>query len=244
MRLFGLIGDPIKQSFSQKFFTEKFEREGLTDHRYDLFPLKSIDELPALLASEPDLCGLNVTIPYKQAVLPFLHENHLPEGLAACNCIRIRDGRLTGFNTDYIGFRDSLVPMLEPHHREALVLGNGGATKAVTFVLRALNIPYRIVSRVLHDDSTLTYADLDEAIMRSVQIIINASPVGMHPNDLDCPAIPYQYVDNTYILFDLIYNPALTMFLKEGEKRGAKVKNGKEMLERQAEENWRIWNSE
>lgn len=241
MPLYGLIGYPIVQSFSQKYFTEKFRREGLADHRYELFPLESIGELPALLESKPELQGLNVTIPYKQAVLPYLHENHLPPGLDACNCIRIENGRLAGYNTDYIGFRDSLQPLLQDHHRQALVLGNGGATRAVVHALRELGITYDIVSRELHGDSSLTYRDLDEKTMRAATLIINASPVGMHPHEDACPEIPYQFIGPRHILYDLIYNPHLTLFLRQGEERGATVKNGREMLERQAEANWLVW---
>lgn len=243
MKRFGLIGFPLSHSFSKKYFTEKFQREGLTDHAYELYPLTDIDQLPELIANNPDLVGLNVTIPYKRAVFRYLHKTQLPGKINATNCIRIRNGELTGFNTDVIGFEKSFSPLLQAHHKKALVLGNGGATAAVVHVLQKLNIPYKIVSRTLHEDSTLIYSDIDEVVMQEHTIIINTTPLGTYPGIEACAPIPYQYITEEHYLFDLIYNPSKTTFLSRGEARGAVIKNGYEMLEIQAEESWKIWNS-
>jgi len=243
MRLFGLIGYPLTHSFSGRYFSEKFEKEGWTDCRYELFPLSSIDDLPLLISDNPLLMGLNVTIPYKKVVIPFLDaSDHLPKGVGACNCIRIVDGRLEGFNTDVIGFENSLHPLLMANHSNALILGNGGATEAVAYVLKKLGIHFEIVSRILHEGSTITYKEVGEAIIRSHQLIINTTPSGMFPMVDQCPEIPYQYIGPGHLLFDLIYNPAETLFLRKGMEQGAATKNGEEMLKIQAEESWRIWN--
>jgi shikimate dehydrogenase len=244
MRLFGLIGYPLTHSFSKKYFTEKFEREGLTDCRYELFPIKSVYDIKEIQKEHPNLEGLNVTIPYKQLVLKYLQSTEgIPEGIGACNCIKIEKEKLTGFNTDITGFEISLRQSLLPHHKRALVLGNGGAAAAVVYVLRKLGIQYDIVSRRIHDDSTLTYDDIDEQTITRSQLIINTTPLGTHPNIDNAPDIPYQFLTSHHYLFDLIYNPDKTKFLEKGEERGAIVKNGYEMLLIQAEESWKIWNS-
>lgn len=244
MRLFGLIGYPLVQSFSRKFFLEKFAREGLTDCGFENFSIPSITDLEEVLHTNPALEGLAVTIPYKQQVIPYLHDKSgIPEGLDACNCIRIRDGKLSGFNTDYIGFEKSFVPLLQSHHNKALVLGNGGATEAVLFVLREHGIAYNIVSRRLHGNSSLTYEQLTADIIREHNVIINTTPLGMYPDAGSCPALPYEALTSRHYLYDLVYNPAKTKFLQQGEGRGATISNGADMLVLQAEENWRIWNS-
>lgn len=244
MRLFGLIGYPLSHSFSEKYFTEKFEREGMTGCRYRLFPLTAITELKSLLAANPELEGLNVTIPYKKEVLSFLDDRDgIPEPLHACNCIRIREGKLQGFNTDWTGFEKSLRPLLQPHHTRALVLGNGGATAAVVYALGQMGIGYSIVSRQLHNGSSLTYASLDKKCIDTHRLVINTTPLGMYPDTGACPPIPYAYVGKQHLLYDLVYNPAKTLFLQKGEERGAVIKNGEEMLRIQAEESWAIWNS-
>ena len=241
MRLFGLIGYPLTHSFSRRYFTEKFEREGIPGCRYELFPLERIEELPALLAQYPELEGLNVTIPYKKEVLRYLDTSTLPPGLAACNCIRIRQGRREAYNTDFLGFEKSLVPLLQPQHRQALVLGNGGATEAVVYALRRLGIGFAIVSRALHGGSTLTYDQLTPAIIKTHTLIINTTPLGMHPHTDECPKLPYGSIGTEHLLYDLVYNPAQTLFLQKGKAQGAAVKNGEEMLVLQAEESWSIW---
>jgi shikimate dehydrogenase len=243
MRLFGLIGYPLSHSFSKKYFTEKFETESITDCRYELFPLTSINELPELLSINPELEGLNITIPYKKQILPFLHSSAIPDGLQACNCIQIKNGKLIGYNTDAIGFEKSITPLLQPHHTKALVLGNGGAAEAIVFVLKKLGIAFDIVSRKIHNGSTLTYNDISERIINDSTVIINTTPLGMYPKEDDSPDIPYQFISDKHLLYDLVYNPAKTLFLQKGKERGATIKNGEEMLALQAEESWKIWNS-
>jgi len=245
MRLFGLIGYPLTHSFSKKYFTKKFEQEGLTDCRYELFPIPAINELPGILNKNPELAGLNVTVPYKKQVLPFLHSSiNIPAGVDACNCIDIHDGKLVGYNTDVIGFEKSFTPLLKSHHKKALVLGNGGATAAVVFVLKKLAIDFIIVSRALHNNSSHTYKEIDNLLMKECKIIINTTPLGMSPHENSSPPIPYQFIAEDHLLYDLVYNPAKTIFLQKGEQRGAAIKNGEEMLILQAEESWKIWNVE
>ncbi|MGZ8543822.1 MAG: shikimate dehydrogenase family protein [Flavisolibacter sp.] len=241
MRQFGLIGYPLSHSFSKKYFEEKFIREGITDCSYGLFPIHSVYELKELVASTPGLEGLNVTIPYKQQVIQHLDEFRI-EGLRACNCISISDGKLIGFNTDITGFENSLIPLLQPHHNKAIVLGNGGAASAVIFVLNKLGIMFEIVSRKLHDGSTLTYQMLNEKHIQDHKLIINTTPLGTYPDIGSLPDIPYQFIGKDHLLYDLVYNPAETAFLKKGKEKGAGIKNGYEMLVMQAEESWNIWN--
>lgn len=243
MRLFGLIGYPLSHSFSEKFFADKFNKEGITDCSYSLFPIKTIEELFSLLKNHPELEGLNVTIPYKKQVLAFLDDSHIPAGLDACNCINITNNKLIGYNTDITGFEKSLQPLLKSYHKKALVLGQGGAAAAVVFVLKKLHIGFTIVSRTAQSARTLTYKVVTEKIIHEHNLIINATPLGMYPDENSCPDIPYQFVSDKHLLYDLIYNPAKTLFLQKGEKRGATIKNGEEMLRLQAEESWRIWNS-
>ena len=243
MRLFGLIGYPLSHSFSKQYFTKKFEQEEITECRYDLFPLKTINELPVLIRSNPDLEGLNVTIPYKKQVLSFLDDSCIPDGLDACNCINIAGGKLIGYNTDVTGFEKSLQPMLKSFHKKALVLGNGGATEAVVHVLRKLRIEFDIVSRKKHNGSAFVYKDVDKKLLEESSIIINTTPLGMYPDTDTSPDIPYRFISDKHLLYDLVYNPAKTLFLQKGEERGATIKNGEEMLKLQAEESWRIWNN-
>ena len=242
MKLYGLIGYPLGHSFSKQYFTEKFEQEEITECSYELFSLKTIDGLPALLRAHPELEGLNITIPYKKQVLPFLHSTHIPGGLGACNCINIIEGKLVGYNTDITGFEKSISPLLKSYHKKALILGNGGATAAVVFVLQKLRIEPAIVSRKIHSGSVFTYSDVDEKIMQENTVIINTTPLGMYPNVNDCPDMPYKFITDQHLLYDLTYNPAKSLFLQKGEERGATIKNGEEMLVLQAEESWRIWN--
>jgi shikimate dehydrogenase len=244
VKRYGLIGYPLSHSFSKKFFTDKFEREGRKDCVYDLFPIASIDELPGIISANKDLQGLNVTIPYKQQVLQYLTQSRLPANVSACNCIRINNGNLEGFNTDITGFEKSFTPQLKPSHKSALVLGNGGATVAVVAALEKLGISYTIVSRKIKDPSHFTYEQVGEDQIRENKIIINTTPVGMYPDVDVCPPLPYEYIGPEHYLFDLVYNPAKTLFLRKGEEVGAVIKNGEDMLVIQAEESWKIWNSE
>jgi shikimate dehydrogenase len=244
MRQFGLIGYPLAQSFSKKFFTEKFERENLADCRYDTFSIPSIDDLANILKANPELCGLNVTIPYKEQVLSFLDEKSaLVKKIKACNCIKIENGKLTGHNTDAPAFEQSLKEKLQPHHSKALILGTGGAAKAVEYSLKQLNISYKYVSRKPSAKS-FSYEQLTDTLMQEYTLVINTTPLGMHPNIVEAPQIPYEALTPKHYLFDVVYNPSKTLFLQKGEKQGAAIKNGYEMLVLQAEESWRIWNDQ
>jgi len=242
MRKFGLIGYPLSHSFSQKYFTEKFQQLGISDCSYELYAIKDIAELKTVL-QDPELCGLNVTIPYKQAVIPFLDgRNEIVEKIRACNCIRIQHGRLYGYNTDTVGFEESLVRKLQPDHKRALILGTGGASKAVEYVLRKLDIAYMFVSRNA-GHGVLRYEEVTDDILRRHTLVINTTPLGMYPAVDVCPPLPYAAIGPQHYLFDLVYNPPLTLFLRYGKGRGAVVENGYDMLIGQAEESWRIWNS-
>jgi shikimate dehydrogenase len=244
MRRFGLIGKTLSHSFSKNYFTQKFQREQIHNCRYDLFELPAIEDLPALLLSYPDLEGLNVTIPYKQEVIPFLDEvTEVVKEIGACNCIKISGRKLKGFNTDVVGFKSSLETHLLPGHDKALILGTGGAAKAVQYALNELDIAYKLVSRRKTGDG-LGYEDIGDEILNQYTLIINTTPLGMYPNVDEAPPIPYQYLSSHHLLFDLVYNPAKTKFLQKGEEQGASIANGHEMLILQAEESWRIWNAE
>jgi shikimate dehydrogenase len=244
MPLYGLIGYPLGHSFSKKYFTEKFEREGWADHHYETFPLASIGELPALLAAQPDLAGLNVTIPYKEAVIPFLHQlSPVVKETGACNCIHIINGELHGHNTDVIGFERSLLRLWQPAQQRALILGSGGAAKAVQYVLTKNNIRWQTVSRNA-TAGALSYAALTPAHIHENLLLINTTPLGMYPHTDTAPPIPYEAITPQHYLFDLVYNPTETVFLQKGKAQGATVQNGGEMLQIQAEESWRIWREE
>jgi shikimate dehydrogenase len=245
MKTFGLIGKKLGHSFSKKFFTEFFEANNLIDCEYQNFELTDLAlEIPPLKKMS-SLTGLNVTIPYKKAIIPFL------DGMTAdcmeinaCNCIEIKNGKWTGHNTDVFGFEKSFTSVLKPVHKKALILGDGGAAGAVKFVLEKLRIPFITVSRKKHDSAVyLGYQDLSPELFREYQIIINTTPLGMFPNISEAPDIPYRFISNSHYLYDLIYNPSKTLFLSKGEERGAVIKNGSDMLVLQAEESWRIWNA-
>ncbi len=244
MKLYGLIGYPLGHSFSKKYFEEKFAKEELKDCEFELFPLKNIDAFKELIAGEKSLYGIAVTIPYKETVMQFLNEiDPVAQAIGAVNCIQFSEGKLKGYNTDVIGFEQSLLPLLKPHHTKALILGSGGSSKAVKYVLEKNNIVCKIVSRSARVGSgTISYEDLNEAIMDEYNIIINCTPVGMYPNEHLAPEIPYHLITEKHLLYDLTYKPEKTKFLEEGELRGAVIKNGFEMLVLQAEENWKVWN--
>ena len=241
MKRYGLIGRTLKHSFSKTYFTNKFEASGITDSVYENFELKTINEFPLLFSTYPDLKGLNVTIPYKEEVLPYLTGmNEVVKEIGACNCIRIDGETLIGYNTDVVGFRCSLEPKLKPHHTKALILGTGGAAKAIQYVMKQLGIQYKTVSRS-KTENTLSYNELDQDILANHPLIINTTPLGMYPNVESAPAIPYRFISPEHFLYDIVYNPEKTVFLQEGENRGAQICNGYEMLIGQAEESWRIW---
>lgn len=242
---FGLVGKNISYSFSKKYFSEKFQKLGLTSLEYKNYDLPAIEEFPFITYHcEEDFKGFSVTIPYKQSIIKYLDDL---EGdalkIGAVNTIKVTDdNRLIGYNTDVHGFQKSIEPLLENHHKKALILGTGGASKAVAYALEKLNIEYTFVSRNVAENSLL-YSLLTKAIMEENTIIINCTPLGTHPNIEDCPNIPYEFITGKHLLFDLIYNPSESKFLSEGKSRGAIVKNGLEMLELQAEKSWKIWNS-
>lgn len=259
MKKFGLIGFPLVQSFSKTYFTEKFKELGLTDYEYNLYPLEALSDFPELIQKETDLVGLNVTIPYKIGIMFYLDSvSEEAKAIDAVNCIKITQKdlltdyfsgeisldrmHLEGFNTDVYGFEESLKPLLKKQHTKALVLGHGGAARAVTYVLKKLNIEYSIVSRKashLH----LSYSDLTEDIIRDHKLIIDTTPVGTYPDVHDVLEIPYSAIGKEHILYDLVYNPFETEFLKRGRLQGAVTKNGLEMLHLQAEKSWEIWQS-
>jgi shikimate dehydrogenase len=246
-KLYGLIGYPLGHSFSKQYFTEKFQKEGLDNCGYELFPLQDIAEITDLLANHPNLAGLNVTIPYKERVLPYVQvQSPVVQQMGAANTIQIQNGILTAYNTDVIGFEQSFAPLLQPHHTRALVLGTGGASRAAQYVLRQLHIPFLLVSRHLANETLgqdiITYRDIDTNIMETHTIIINCTPAGMQPNEDTFPDIPYQYLTTRHYLFDMVYKPATTVFMQKGMERGTTVKNGFDMLLIQAEASWKIWN--
>jgi shikimate dehydrogenase len=242
-RLYGLIGKNISYSFSKKYFTEKFVLGNLVECTYENFDLQNIEEFPNLIANNPDLKGLNVTIPYKETIIPYL--NKLSKNAAqigAVNVIRFtKKGKLKGYNSDYYGFMKSLKPLLQAHHKKALILGTGGAAKAVAFALNQLQILYTFVSRE-EKAGMIDYDRINVTTFDNYHIIINCTPLGTSPNTSASPPIPYQFFTEKHIAFDLIYNPEETQFLKKAKKNGAVTKNGYEMLVFQAEKAWKIWN--
>ncbi|MEP7318726.1 MAG: shikimate dehydrogenase [Panacibacter sp.] len=242
---YGLIGYPLSHSFSQKYFTEKFEKEGIADALFHAFSIPSIENLPQLLKDHPFLKGFCITIPYKRQVIQYLDEvSDAVKQMDACNCVKITNGKLYGFNTDVVGFERSFVKHLKPHHTKALILGTGGAASAVEFVLQKLHIEYNFVSRAKDISKNIfDYSEINETILSSYSIIINCTPLGTYPKTDDAPPIPYHLLTPLHYLFDLVYNPPKTKFLLLGEQQGATIENGYEMLVLQAEENWAIWNS-
>lgn len=243
MRRFGLIGFPLGHSFSASYFKEKFSKEGRPDCRYDLFPIPEVSALPGLIDDTPGLEGLNVTIPYKERVVSFLDASDaVVSRIGACNCLRIDRQGIHGFNTDVVGFERSLLPRLKPHHRSALVLGTGGASKAVCHVLEKLGVEYILVGREAKGPRSVGYERIAEDGLARHTLIVNTTPLGMHPHTEEAPPIPYKALTSAHLLFDLVYNPPLTRFMAMGLERGAEAMNGEEMLVIQAEESWRIWN--
>ncbi len=251
MRLFGLIGYPLTHSFSQKYFTEKFQRENISDAEYRNFPVERIEEVRSVFATE-NLCGFNVTIPYKQVIIPFLDElDSSANAIGAVNTVAIRNKKKIGYNTDAYGFENSLKNFLAnpDSYREqktqseikALVLGTGGSSKAVACVLKNIGIDFQFVSRT-KTEGVISYVDLKPQTILEHKLIINTTPVGMFPEVLAAPAILYSFITSQHLLFDLIYNPAETEFLKRGKLQGTQSKNGLEMLQLQAEKSWEIWN--
>jgi shikimate dehydrogenase len=244
MSEYGLIGKNLSHSFSKTYFQKKFEGLGLDYLEYSNFELNDISEIKTVLSKNPLLRGFNVTIPYKESILPFLDELS-PEarGIAAVNCVKISNGRLIGHNTDAYGFASSIKPFLEPQHSRALVLGTGGASKAIVFVLRRLNVEVFYASTSKKRQGTFPYEALNERLFNACKFIINTTPVGMFPNVNECPNIPYECLSSQHLVYDLIYNPEETLFLKKAKEQGATTINGLSMLQLQAEKSWEIWNS-
>ena len=246
MRKFGLIGYPLGHSFSGKYFTEKFEKEEIRDVVYELFPIEKIEAFPALVQANPDLIGLNVTIPYKESIIQYLDEmDPKAKAIGAVNTLLLDKGRIKGFNTDYYGFKESLEKWLAGRKRpeKALVLGTGGASKAVQKVLEDIGMDFQLVSRN-EGAGLITYEMLkaDLTLFRSSELIINTSPLGMHPETHTFPDLPYDQLTSSHHLFDLVYNPLITAFMQKGIDKQCWVKNGLEMLHLQAEKAWELWN--
>jgi len=247
MKTYGLIGYPLSQSFSQKYFTEKFQKVSI-EARYLNFPIPSIDEFPELVEHHPYIGGLNVTIPYKEQVIQYLDElDPIAKEAGAVNVIKFdwtnpSKPVLKGYNSDIIGFTKSIEPFIKPHHKKALILGTGGAAKAVGYALKRMSIEFKFVSRTPKSDDQISYYSLNKESMEEYSVIINTTPLGMYGNNDAKPEIPYHYCGENHLFYDLVYNPEVTAFLYAGQKQGAAIKNGLEMLHLQAEAAWEIWN--
>ncbi|WP_298497899.1 shikimate dehydrogenase [uncultured Algibacter sp.] len=243
MKKLGLLGKDISYSFSRSYFKKKFEDENINDISYENFDIKNIDLFPSIIKDTKNLKGLNVTIPYKEQVIPYLDKiNKKAKAIGAVNTIRItKKGKLVGYNTDCYGFKNTLKPYIKSHHKKALILGTGGASKAIAYTFNELGISYQYVSRNLKDGVSFTYNTLTEKDIKEHQIIVNCTPLGTFPNIEDCPNIPYAAITKNHILFDLIYNPEETKFLSLGKQNKATIINGLNMLRLQAEKSWSIW---
>lgn len=247
MRTYGLIGFPLQHSFSKSFFTEKFKQEDI-EAEYLNFEIPSIDEFQEILDTQPHLCGVNVTLPYKEQIIPYLDElAESAKKVKAVNVVQIRRNqegiKTIGHNSDLYGFYESIKPLINPkEHTKALVLGTGGASKAIIQGLIDLNIKPQLVSRK-KQVGVLTYEDLSETILNEYKVIVNCTPVGTYPNTNDCPSLPYDEITPSHLLYDLVYNPEVTLFLEKGIKQGAKTINGLQMLHLQAKRSWEIWNT-
>jgi len=248
--IYGLIGYPLTHSFSKQYFTEKFLKENISNCAYELFELENINQLPLLIQNNPLLKGLNVTIPYKEKVIPFLTDiEESAKTVGAVNCIKIERNEkliLKGYNTDVYGFKQSIKPFLESQHERALIIGTGGSAKAVNYVLNQIGIDCFFVTRKnenKNNSKILEYSDLNKNVFESIKLIINCTPIGMFPNINDIPLIPFEHINFSHLVVDLIYNPSETIFLQKSKLQGAKTLNGLSMLHLQAEKSWEIWNS-
>lgn len=243
-KLFGLLGKNIEYSFSRGYFSDKFRDLNLKKYQYVNFDLQNIKDFPAIIDENKNLKGINVTIPYKEEVMSFLNKlDKTAKEIGAVNTIKFtKRGNLKGYNSDVVGFEKSIIPLLKKHHKRALILGTGGASKAIAYAFKRNQIKYRFVSRNPVGKKEISYSILTQEIIEKYTIIVNSTPLGTSPDIEKCPNIPYQFITDKHILFDLIYNPAITTFLAKGKENGAIIKNGLEMLKLQAEESWRIWN--
>ncbi len=244
----GLIGYPLTHSFSAKYFSEKFQKEEIEGYTYENFEISDIKDFPGVIKNNPDLLGLNVTIPYKEQIIPFLDElDEEAKEIGAVNTIKViktENGiKLKGYNTDIYGFRETLKPLLKTHHYKALILGTGGAAKAVEYVLNKIGLDVLYISRNPESDKERSYEELNKFALQDFPVIVNSTPLGMHPEIHNCPSIPYQHLTSSNLLYDLIYNPSQTLFMKKGEEQGAITQNGLGMLKLQAEKAWEIWNA-
>ena len=244
MRIFGLVGYPLSHSFSKRYFTDKFQQENIHGCVYENFEAENLRGFKDRLNLIGGLEGFNITIPYKEKIISLLDiQDEIVQSIKACNCVHISDGTWKGHNTDVPAFKKSFEKGLQPFHTKALILGTGGASLAVRYVLRQLGLEIKMVSDSKVGDEYVSYNQLTEEMIQSHPVIINCTPVGMYPSVNECPRIPYSGISSSHYLYDLIYNPELTVFLQRGRQYGARVKNGYEMLVLQAEESWRIWNS-
>ena len=246
MRKYGLIGYPLGHSFSKTYFTRKFLKENIKDCQYLNFPVKSISELPGLINENKELAGFNVTIPYKEEVIPYLnHLDETAEKIGAVNTVKIirrpENNELKGYNTDAYGFHSSILPCLKEHHKKALILGTGGSSKAIAYILDKLGVGYIYVSRSPRKENHISYSNVTRIIMDECKIIINTTPLGMYPDIDKCADIPYEFITKEHLIYDLVYNPENTVFLRKGAEKGAVTKNGLSMLHLQAEKAWEIW---
>ncbi len=244
----GLIGYPLTHSFSAKYFAEKFQNEGIEGFTYENFEIPKIEDFPEVIKNNPEIVGLNVTIPYKEQIIPYLDElDEEAKEIGAVNTVKVirtENGiKLKGYNTDIYGFRETLKPLLKMHHYKALILGTGGAAKAVEYVLKKIGLSVLYVSRNPASEKERSYEELNEFAVKDFPVIVNSTPLGMHPKVDACPALPYDYLSEDNLLYDLIYNPAETLFMRKGAEKGAIVQNGLGMLKLQAEKAWEIWNS-
>ncbi|PQJ82422.1 shikimate dehydrogenase family protein [Polaribacter glomeratus] len=244
IKTFGLLGKNISYSFSRGYFTEKFEKLNLKRHKYVNFDIQQIKDFPLVIGKENNLKGINVTIPYKEAIIPFLDKlDETAKTIGAVNTIKFtKRGNLKGYNSDVVGFENSIKPLLQSHHKKALILGTGGASKAIAHALNKNNIKFKFVSRNPEGKNEISYDSLTQETLLKYTVIINCTPLGTFPDTEKCPDIPYQFITDTHLLYDLIYNPEVSTFLSKGKEKGAIIKNGFEMLQLQAEESWRIWN--
>jgi len=250
VKTFGLIGESLQHSFSKQYFTDKFKRNNWNDVKYELFEITELGELNTFLQNNETLCGLNVTIPYKQSILSYLDElDETAKIVSAVNCIKIIRNKgalyLKGYNTDILGFSSAIKPFLESSHQKALILGTGGASKAVYYVLNQMGIDCYFVSQTKGEKQTNTfqYSDINEIMLSSFKLIVNTTPLGMYPNVSTCPELPFQYINETHFVFDLVYNPEETLLIKKSKEKGALTQNGLSMLYLQAEKGWEIWNT-
>ena len=243
-KVFGLLGKNISYSFSRGYFAEKFELLGLNKHEYKNFDIQDIAGFSSIIKDETCLKGINVTIPYKEEVMQYLDIiDDTAKAIGAVNTIKFtKRGNLKGYNTDVVGFENSISPYFKSHHKFALILGTGGASKAIAYALKKNKIQYKFVSRKPSGKEEISYNDLTNEVLNKYHIIVNCTPIGTSPDIHVSPNIPYQFLSEKHLLFDLIYNPEISTFLAKGKQQGASIKNGFEMLEMQAEESWRIWN--